>query len=106
MDELERIRHEKLKHLQRQQQEEYESHQQFQQQVDQLETAVKRIFTKEALQRYSNLKMAHSEKAVQVLVLLGQAMEQGKIETVDDALLKDILSRITPQKRETKIRRV
>ncbi|MFC1769158.1 DNA-binding protein [Nanoarchaeota archaeon] len=102
MDELERIREEKLREAQKQQQEISE----LQKQIDQIEAIVKRVMTKEAIQRYSNLKTAHPEKAVQLLTVLGQAIQQGKIESITDEMLKDILRKMIPEKRETKIRRV
>ncbi len=102
MDEIERIRQNKLKELQEKQQEEL----QLQQQIQQLETVVKQFLTKEALQRYGNLKAAHPEKAIQLLVILSQLIQQGKIKgKVDDQQLKEILKQITPGKKEFKIKR-
>ncbi|HLC65507.1 MAG TPA: DNA-binding protein [Candidatus Nanoarchaeia archaeon] len=106
MDELERIRTERLKELQRQHQEEFEEAKQFQAQVEQLEAVVKRVLTKEALQRYSNLKTAHPEKAVQLLAVIGQLIQQGRVGVIDDNALKELLRRLAPEKRETKIRRI
>lgn len=79
---------------------------QFQQQVEQLESVVKKVLTKEALQRYSNLKTAHPEKAIQLLAAIGQAIQQGNVGVIGDEALKDLLRRLTPEKRDTKIRRV
>ena len=110
MDELERIRKKKLAQLQRLQQEkfqqQFQEEEQLQQQVEQLELIVKQAFTKEALQRYGNLKAAHPEKAIRLLVILAQAIQQGQINKIDDKLLKQILIKLTPEKRDFKINKV
>jgi programmed cell death protein 5 len=110
MDELEKIRKKKLAQLQRLQQErlqqQMQEEAQVQQQIEQLEMIVKHALTKEALQRYGNLKAAHPEKAMQLLVILAQAIQQGQINQVDDKTLKQILIRLTPEKKEFKIKRV
>ncbi len=109
MDELEQIRKRKLEQLQRLQQERIQPSQeetQLQQQIEQLELIVKQALTKEALQRYGNLKAAHPEKAMQLLVILAQAIQQGQINQVDDKTLKEILIKLTPEKKEFKIKRV
>ena len=109
MDELEQIRKRKLEQLQRLQQERIQPSQeetQLQQQIEQLELIVKQALTKEALQRYGNLKAAHPEKAMQLLVILAQAIQQGQISQVDDKTLKEILIKLTPEKKEFKIKRV
>lgn len=101
MDEIEKIRENKLEELQAKQQEQL----QLQQQIQQLEAMVKQFLTKEALQRYGNLKAAHQEKAIQLLVILSQLIQQQKIKgKVDDTQLKEILKQITPEKKEFKIK--
>jgi programmed cell death protein 5 len=110
MDELERIRKKKLAQLQRLQQEKIQQQAQeeaqMQQQIEQLEIIVKQVLTKEALQRYGNLKAAHPEKAIQLLVILAQAIQQGQINQVDDKTLKQILIKLTPEKKEFKIKKL
>ena len=107
MDELEEIRKRKLAQLQNQQENSLQEQQQMQAQIEQLETAVKQFLTKEALERYGNLKAAHQEKAIQLLVVLGQAVQQGQIkEKITDEKLKDILKQLQPEKKEFKIKRV
>jgi len=106
MDELEKIKQKKLKEIQEKQQEQLQEELQLQQQIQQLEAVVKQFLTKEALQRYGNLKTAHPEKAIQILVILSQLIQQGKIKIkVDDQQLKEILKQITPGKKEFKIKR-
>ena len=68
----------------------------------QLEGMVKPLLTKEALERYGTIKTAFPEKAIQVLVVIAQLAQSGRISTVDDALLKKLLIQLTPQQRETR----
>src|SRR3989338_4152365 len=105
MDELDALKKKRLEQLQKQQQEalqnQAEEQQQLQSQIEQLEAAVKQYLTKEALQRYGNLKAAHAEKAVQLLVILGQAVQQGQIkEKITDEQLKNLLQRMQPEKKD------
>jgi programmed cell death protein 5 len=105
MDELEDIRRRKLDEIQRRQiQQQLQEEAQLQRQVEQLEQIVRQNLTKEALQRYGNLKTAHPEKAVQLLVILAQLIQNGA-ERIDDEMMKKILVRLTPQKKEFKINR-
>jgi len=109
MDELEEIKKRKLHELRRNQledmQQQAQEQQQLQQQIQQLEIMVKQALTKEALERYSNLKTAFPDRAVQLLVILAQAIQSGQITKIDDNTLKEILKRLTPEKREFKIKR-
>ena len=109
MDELEEIRKRKLDELKKQQvesmQQQAQEQQQLQQQIQQLEALVKQSFTKEALERYGNLKAAFPERAVQLLVILSQAIQSGQLTKIDDNTLKDILKKITPKKKDFRIRR-
>lgn len=110
-DELEELRRKRLEQLRQQQEEalrqQAEEEDQLQQQISQLEAVVKQFFTKEALTRYGNLKAAHPEKAVQLLVILGQAVQSGQLkEKIDDAKLKGLLKRLTPEKKEFKVKRI
>ena len=86
-------------------QQQAQEQQQLQQQIQQLEIMVKQALTKEALERYSNLKTAFPDRAVQLLVILAQAIQSGQITKIDDNTLKEILKRLTPEKREFKIKR-
>jgi len=110
MDELESIRRKKLEELKQQQieaiQQQSQEEQQLEQQIQQLEAIVKQALTKEALQRYGNLKAAFPERAVQLLVVLTQAIQSGQITKIDDQALKEILKKLTPEKKDIKIKRV
>ena len=110
MNELEDIKKRKLQELRRKQLEQMQSQaqeqEQLQQQVQQIELIVKQALTKEALERYGNLKTAFPEKAVQLLVILAQALQAGQITKIDDNTLKEILKRISPEKKDIRIKRV
>ena len=109
MDELEEIKKRKLHELRKKQLEEMQQQaqeqEQLQQQIQQLEIMVRQALTKEALERYSNLKTAFPDRAVQLLVILAQAIQSGQITKIDDNTLKELLKRLTPEKREFKIKR-
>jgi DNA-binding TFAR19-related protein (PDSD5 family) len=85
--------------------EELQDEMQVQQQIQQLEIIVKRAMTKEAIERYGTLKMAHPEKAIQALVVLAQAIQQGKIQGINDNQFKEILQRLTPEKKKFNVTR-
>lgn len=110
MDELEAIKRRRLLEIQKQHealQQRAEEQQQLQQQLEQLENAVRQFLSKEALQRYGNLKSAHQDKAVQLLVVLGQAIQQGQIkEKISDEQLKYILIQLQNEKKDFKIKRI
>ncbi len=107
MDELEALKRKKLEELQQEQAnaltQQRDQENQLEQQIEQLEMVVKETFTKDALSRYGNIKAAHPEKAVQLLVVLAQLIQQGKIQQINDAQLKEILKKLTPEKKDFKI---
>lgn len=106
MSSLDEIRKKKLEELMRAQQAQSEQQAQMQQQVEQIESVVRQFFTKDALTRYGNLKAAHQEKALQLLVILFQAIQKGQVSgKIDDATLRKILEQLTPKKKDIKIRR-
>jgi len=77
---------------------------QLQKQVAMLETVVKQKMTKEAISRYGNLKAAHPEKAIQIIAVLAQAIQQGQInEQITDEKFKILLKQLEPEKKEFKI---
>jgi len=110
MDELEDIKNRKLEDLKNSQleqlQQQSQEEEQMKQQIAQLEITVKKALTKEALQRYGNLKAGFPEKAIQLLVILAQALQSGQVTKIDDDNLKEILKKISPEKKEIKIKRV
>jgi len=73
-------------------------------QVHALENLVKTFLSKESISRYSNLKMAHPEKALHILTVLAQLIQKGKIkERLSDQEFKTILLQLTEPKKQTKI---
>ena len=108
---IEEIRKRKLEELMQAQQQNIQQQSQeqaqMQQQIEQMEAVVKQFMGKEALARYGNLKAAHKEKALHLLVVLFQAIQKGQVKgKIEDSLLKKILEQITPAKKEFKIKRV
>jgi len=110
MDELEEIKKRKLEDLKKSQLEQFQQQsqeeEQMKQQIAQLEMVVKQALTKEALERYGNLKAAFPDRAVQLVVILAQALQSGQIKNIDDNTLKEILKKIGPEKKDIKIKRV
>ncbi len=110
MDELENIKRRKLEEMQRQYQDQASQQmaeeEQAQQQISALESMVRQKLSKEALQRYGNLKAAHPEKAVQLLVVLAKLMQMGRIDIVTDEQLKSLLLKMASgDERKTTITR-
>ncbi len=107
MDELEEIRRRKLLELQQRQREleELQRQQEIQKQLELQKRAILRaILEPEARERLSRLKLAHPEIAEAVenqLVALAQA---GRIKNrITDEMLVEILKRVQPKRRETRI---
>jgi len=102
-EELEEIRQRKLAELQARAAEEEERRR-----LEAERAAVLRaILTPEARQRLANLKIARPDVAESVENYLFQLARAGKIRSqITDDLLKEILSRIMPPKREVKIQRL
>ncbi|HLC98450.1 MAG TPA: DNA-binding protein [Candidatus Nanoarchaeia archaeon] len=109
MSDAEEIKRRKLEQLKRQFQDNSESQMQqeaqAQQQVDALEALIKTKLTKDALQRYSNIKAADPDKAMQILLLLAQLIQSGRADMIDDRQLKKLLMLMSSGKRDIKITR-
>lgn len=103
MPSLEEIRKRKLQEMMAAQQESVQQQAQIQEQVAQLEAAVKQHMTKEAILRYGSIKAAHPEKAIQSLVVLSQLLQSGRLERIDDITFKKVLEQLTPKKKEIRI---
>ena len=113
LEELKRRRLGQLKQnyseqLQRQMLEQQQTEAESAKQLEAVEAVVKAHLTKEALQRYGTLKLAHPETAIQLLVAIAQALETGRLrgmlneEQMVNALQQ--LSRLSQKgKRETRI---
>jgi|TARA_Y100000310_G_scaffold97577_1_gene95216 programmed cell death protein 5 len=107
LDDIKRKKLEELQNkMQEQQNQQVQEELKLQQQIEVLEEFVKKHLTKEAIQRYGNLKAAHKEKAIQVITLIAQALQSGQItDKISDEQFKQILKQLQPDKREFKIRR-
>lgn len=105
IEELKRKRMEELQQqISMQQTESLKEQIQLQRQINVLESIAKQYMTKEAIQRYGNLKSAHPEKSIQIIAIIAQAVQQGQItEPITDEKLKSFLIQISPEKKEFKI---
>jgi len=74
-------------------------------QIEQLESVVKTKMTKQAIERYGNVKIAHPEKAVQAMAFLAQMLQTGNVSEIDDNQLKALLRKLSPEKKEFNIKR-
>ena len=110
MDELEEIRQRRVAELQEQLQsqmiQQNQEEQEVRSKIGQLETFVKPRLTRDALIRYGNIKTAFPDKAVQVLVILYQAMTKRNINQINDEELKELLKELEPKKKEFKIKKI
>jgi programmed cell death protein 5 len=106
MDELEEIRRRKLMELQRQKElEELQKQEEIQKQIEIQKKAILRaILEPEAKERLSRLKLAHPEIAEAVENQLIYLAQSGRIRNkISDAMLVEILKRVQPKRRETRI---
>lgn len=110
LEELRRRRVEQIKQAQLQQQYNVQGNEEVEtaSRLQQLENLVKQVLTKEALQRYSNLNVAHPDKAINLLMIIGNAIQSNQLtaeKKITDEELKNLLMRITPKKREIQIKK-
>ncbi len=76
-----------------------------QQEINRLESIVKQKLTKEALLRFGNVKAAHPELALNLVIILANLIQQGRIQgQITDDQLKEFLKQLS-QKRDFRIRR-
>jgi len=79
---------------------EVEEQKKIQEKILEIESMAKKFMTQEAIERYGRLKSAHQ----QAMVLIAHLGSQNQIkEKITDEQFKDILMRLEPEKRETKI---
>lgn len=71
--------------------------QELQQQIQELERKVKQKLTREAVQRYGNIKTAYPKLAVQLLLVLGHMIEENN-QVIDDSRLKGILKEMAKER--------
>lgn len=104
---LEELKKQKLEQLQRElMQKQMQEQGELQEQLEQLETLAKRFMSPEAIARYGNMKAVHTEKAIQSIVVIAQLVQQNKItEKITDDQYKNLLLRLTPEKKEFRIQK-
>jgi len=67
---------------------------------------LRKMLTKNALERLGRVKLANPVLATQLEMYLFQVYQSGQLkETINDKKLKHILSVLVPKKRKTKIKR-
>ncbi len=108
MDELEEIRRRKLMELQAQRERELEElarQQELAKRIEEQKKAILRaILEPEARERLSRIKLAHPEIAEAVENQLIALAQSGRIQRkITDEMLKELLRRALPKKRETRI---
>ena len=76
------------------------------QQFLQIEEMVKQFLSKEARERYGNIRIAHPEKAMRLLSVISQMISKGHITAaISDDQLREILQRLEPEKHAFRIKR-
>ena len=104
--ELAALRQKRLMELQQQAQNRAAQEEQAKEVESQRQSVLRQILTPEARDRLANIKLANPQLAESVEVQLIQLAQSGRLRgVIDDAMLKNILAQIVPQKREIKIER-
>jgi len=105
--ELEEIKRRKMAELHNQAAAQEHQEQAKEQYEQQRQAVLRQILTAEARERLARLKIARPEFAEAVenqLIMLAQSGQLGRV--IDDKALLQILERLTPEKREIKIKRI
>ncbi|MCL2510261.1 MAG: DNA-binding protein [Methanomassiliicoccaceae archaeon] len=104
--ELEALRRKRMEEIASQQSNQAAQEEQAKQYENQKQSILRQILTPEARDRLANIKLANPEQANTVEMQLIQIAQSGRLQSViTDAMLRDILQKIVPQKREIKIER-
>ena len=105
MDELEKLRRQRMQELMQQQSQQQMQQQIQEEQIDgQIKIIISQILTPQARERLGNIRTARPEFARQIEVFLIQLAQGGKLPSqVTDEQLKEILGKLQKKKRETKI---
>jgi programmed cell death protein 5 len=104
--ELEALRRKRMEEIASQQSNQAAQEEQAKQFENQKQSILRQILTPEARDRLANIKLANPEQANTVEMQLIQIAQSGRLQSViTDAMLRDILQKIVPQKREIKIER-
>ncbi|MCL2712760.1 MAG: DNA-binding protein [Methanomassiliicoccaceae archaeon] len=104
--ELEALRQRKLAEMQQGGQQQAEAKERARQMEIQKQAMLRQILTPEARDRLSNVRVANPEMANMVEVQLIQLAQSGRLAgMINDDMLRDILMRVAPQRREITIER-
>ncbi len=104
--ELAALRQKRMAEIQQQAQQQAAQEEQAKQFEMQKQSVLRQILTPEARDRLSNIKLANPQMADGVEMQLIQLAQSGRLQgVIDDAMLRNILAQITPQKREITIQR-
>ena len=104
--ELAALRQKKMAELQQQAQQQAAQEEKAIQFEMQKQSVLRQILTPEARDRLANIKLANPQMAEGVEMQLIQLAQSGRLQgVIDDAMLRNILAQITPQKREITIQR-
>jgi len=104
--ELEALRQKKMAELQQNSQQQAAAQEQRQQMEAQKQAILRQIMQPDARDRLANVKIANPELANAVEMQLIQLAQTGRLNSmVTDAMLRNILRQIAPQKREITIER-
>ena len=95
---IEDIKQKKLQELMQKQEQSSQGEVVLKKQISILENHVRRFMTKDAYLRYTNLKLAHKDLSLQVLVLLNQALQTNQVKQINDHDFKDLLKRLQKKK--------
>ncbi len=101
--ELEALRQKRMAELQRDQSVREDEAKRFEMQK---QAVLRQILTPEARDRLANIKLANPEQAEAVEMQLIQIAQSGRIQgVIDDNMLREVLQKIIPRKREINIQR-
>lgn len=105
-DELEALRQKKLAELQQNSQQQAAAEERAKQVEIQKQAILRQIMTPDARERLANVKIASPELANMVEMQLIQLAQSGRLaDMVTDAMLRNILRQVAPQRREINIER-
>ncbi len=79
-------------------------YQKISQNISLLEQKAKQVMTKEAISRFGNIKTAHPDLALQLIIFINEQLKRKPL-LIDDAQLKSILQSIQTQKPRLTIRK-
>jgi len=105
-DELSELRRRKMAEMQRQGEQQAAMEQQAQAMETQRQAILRQLLTPEARDRLANVRMAYPDVARSVEEQLIRLAQMGQLNSqIDEPTLKQILRKVSPQKREINIAR-